>query len=167
MADGMLGRLARWLRIMGYDTAYPGTARDEQLLEMASRGRILLTADKELYAKAVRMGLTAHLVREREHVKRVADVVKHFKLPITPQEARCTLCNGELVWSEGGPRPGPAGEVPPMSASELWVCSSCGKFYWEGSHWRRIGETLRSVEELVNTGRERLEAPGRRAQGKG
>lgn len=142
LADAMLGRLARWLRTLGYDTAYDPSVDDPDLVAQAdAEGRVLLTRDRHL-VKHLRPARSV-LVRSDAPLAQLREVVGACGLgPPTAPFSRCTVCNGPL-------RPATAEEVA-ASVPELvrerggavWRCGACGRTYWDGSHTRRMRRTL-------------------------
>jgi uncharacterized protein with PIN domain len=150
LLDGMCGRLARWLRLLGFDADYYKDANDEELLSEAERtGRVIVTRDQGLYSKAVKRGLKCVLLTSTDHVENMRKVLRELnaEIVIPPRETRCPLCNSLLK------------EVAPDSVMALlpsedlarrydkfWLCEGCKKAYWIGSHWRNIKKTLREVE---------------------
>ncbi|MCQ8892787.1 MAG: Mut7-C RNAse domain-containing protein [Candidatus Methanosuratincola sp.] len=134
VADAMLGKLARWLRIIGYDTEYLPSAGDDELISAAEGGgRLLLTRDSELFRRAVRRGVPAILIKSTTIVGELSEIARTLGLKPSG-ETRCPLCNALLV--EGGEGQG----VP--ARGEIWECPRCRKFYWHGTHWLKINETL-------------------------
>jgi uncharacterized protein with PIN domain len=134
VADAMLGKLARWLRIIGYDTEYLPSAGDDELISAAEGGgRLLLTRDSELFRRAVRRGVPAILIKSTTIVGELSEIARTLGLKPSG-ETRCPLCNELLV--EGGEGQG----VP--ARGEIWECPRCRKFYWHGTHWLKINETL-------------------------
>jgi uncharacterized protein with PIN domain len=135
----MLGTLAKWLRFMGYDTAYPAPLGDTELLALAEReDRILLTRDKEL------AGRSAHVIRVRSDnlEEQVREVASALQLKLVDPLSRCSLCNAILV-----PVPLEAvGNYVPEGVrtrhQEFWQCPSCHRVYWQGSHWDKMVERL-------------------------
>lgn len=149
--DAMLGSLARWLRICGYDAEYPGNISDEELIRLASsEGRILLTRDELLYRKAMREGLESFLVEGERDAEMLRSVARRFNLKLDPEKSRCPLCGAELKAAD---KETVKDKVPTRTLKayeDFWICNSCGQVYWKGSHWRSI---LEIVEEA--TGGER------------
>ncbi|MCS7178265.1 MAG: Mut7-C RNAse domain-containing protein [Anaerolineae bacterium] len=142
LADGMLGRLARWLRLLGYDTAYENHADDLELARRArAEGRILLTRDRAL---AARRGLRSLLI-ESEHVQeQVRQVVETLGPPPHPALSRCSLCNVPL--EPATPRQ-VADRVPPyvlQTQRRFGVCPACRRVYWAGTHLQHMRRYLRS-----------------------
>ncbi|WP_019178343.1 Mut7-C RNAse domain-containing protein [Methanomassiliicoccus luminyensis] len=140
LADEMLGSLARWLRIMGYDTGYAKGRDDTAILrEARAERRVLLTRDRQLAERAGDGGL---LIESDELEEQLAQVTGRYGLKFDEPMTRCALCNGELVLV---PRSEVAGKVPPRvleANEEFLVCRSCGQVYWKGSHWDRIVKQL-------------------------
>ena len=147
LLDGMLGALTRWLRICGYDAEYLRNASDEELIRKAvDGGRILLTRDRLLYRKAVRAGAEAFFIEGDGDIEKLASVSRRFNLELDPEKSRCPQCDATLVAVE---KEAIEGKVPSRTLEaydEFWICESCGKVYWKGSHWKNIVET---VEEAV------------------
>ncbi|MFP4546418.1 MAG: Mut7-C RNAse domain-containing protein [Methanomassiliicoccales archaeon] len=147
--DEMLGSLAKWLRIMGYDALYHRDLDDGEILRRAEEeGRTLLTRDKELAMRAGKDGLYIQSDDVMEQLRQLAT-----DLGIRPDESltRCTVCNGELE-TVG---PSEVGEEIPEGAleSNRWFfrCTRCGKVYWKGSHWKDIRARM---EEIGNSDRD-------------
>jgi len=151
IADGMLGKLSRWLRILGCDVEYMPDVSDGALLEAAEKsGRTLLTSDVQLHRLATRHGVESHLIDGSSEAENLAKMARRFgvKLEVDLKATRCPLCNAPLreVACEDV-----EGRVPPSSLrryKQFWMClnSKCGKVYWQGSHWMRIKEILREAE---------------------
>lgn len=134
VADAMLGKLARWLRIIGYDTEYLPTAGDDELINAAEAGgRLLLTRDSELFRRAARRGVAAILIKSTTIVEELSEITRTLGLRLS-DKTRCPICNELLV--EGGDGP----SVP--ARGKVWECPRCRKFYWHGTHWLKISETL-------------------------
>jgi hypothetical protein len=146
-ADEMLGSLARWLRIMGYDTTYEkGRGDNEILASSRSEGRVLLTRDEELAQRGAPSSL---YVRSDDLDEQLRQVASAFGLAADEAMARCTVCNGELDLL---PREEAEGRVPLgalESNEEFFRCDSCGKVYWKGSHWDNIRRRLEGLGDQM------------------
>lgn len=143
-ADEMLGSLARWLRIMGYDTIYHKDQDDTEIVTQAlEEGRYLLTRDRELALRAGKWGL---YIEGDDIVGQLMQASKAFGLSLDESSTRCTLCNGELETLS----PEEVGDEVPEGAlsdnDEFYRCSNCGKLYWKGSHWIDIRAKLDAVD---------------------
>jgi hypothetical protein len=145
--DVHLGRLARMLRLVGFDAAYRNDWSDDELAELAPReGRILLTRDRGLL---MRRAIThGYCVRAAHPEHQLVEVLQRFDLggdlrPLT----RCLACNGVL--QEIAANEVEAGAVPPdirATPQRLVRCSDCRRVYWDGSHVRRLRAVVASVE---------------------
>lgn len=140
LADCMLGRLAKWLRLLGYDTAYENDATDHELARRSrAEGRVLLTRDREL---ANRRGLRTLLIQSQALEEQVQEVEEAFGLPPDPALSRCSVCN--VVVEQVSPAE-VADRVPPYvleTQSEFRLCPGCGRVYWPGSHVQAMDEHL-------------------------
>lgn len=137
LADAMLGKLARWLRLLGYDTLY--LQADDAYIANRARAeqRILLTRDQEL---ARRRGLDVIEIQAQSLDAQLAQVVE----TVGPADAgpRCMQCNVPL---ESIPREQACDHVPTYVAQTHEVfnrCPHCGKITWRGSHWEQIEARL-------------------------
>lgn len=149
LCDAMLGGLAKWLRAAGYDTYYAreGTElADGFLVRLAAdEGRALLTSDGGfLERKPVRDGEIEFLLLPHGPVEgQLRRVVRHYGL--VRRESRCMECNGELRQVSAG---AVSGRVPCGVAEDhdrFFLCGGCGRVFWHGSHWERIGGRLARV----------------------
>lgn len=148
VADSMLGKLARWLRMSGYDVVYSNDLEDEELLELAaSEGRVLLTRDRELYQRAVKRKVDVELVTSNDFVERLRQLREKRKLTIrdSPAYSRCPVCNGELEKVEKKEIEGEVPEGVFEANVDFWRCKACKKVYWKGSHWEKIGDVVKKL----------------------
>ncbi len=153
ITDCMLGKLTRWLRMLGQDVKYSSSLNDKQLIEVAKReSRFLLTRDLELYKQASKQEVDSFLVEGATEAEKLAGLAKRFNLilEIDVTVSRCPKCNT-------GIRPIPKEEVFSRvlkatfsNYDEFWECSNCGQIYWHGAHWKRIERTLGRARELVS-----------------
>jgi uncharacterized protein with PIN domain len=143
LADGALGRLARYLRMLGYDAAYLKN-RDSAaaLRETLKSGRTLLTRRREL---AAREDIDAFYVEDDDVTAQLAATARRFDLRFTAQAmARCIECNEPL---EQVSKAEVRDELPPhvRKTQEIFArCPSCGRIYWPGTHYAR------AVARLLN-----------------
>ncbi|MBN1423649.1 Mut7-C ubiquitin/RNAse domain-containing protein [Candidatus Fermentibacteria bacterium] len=142
--DVHLGRLARYLRMLGFDTLYDRGADDADLACLASRGRILLTQDRGLLKRKV--VTHGYLVRHRRPRLQAAEVLRRFDLATSVFPfSRCLLCNAPLEVLRTGIIPH---TVPPRVRERCTVfarCSGCGKVFWKGSHHRAMEGTVDAI----------------------
>ena len=172
LCDHMLGSLARWLRFLGYDTLYPEERKerppdgrggplpdDTRLLGLAEKeGRLLLTRDRELAARA---GKRALLIEGTALESQLAQLQDRVGLDLKGHDRllRCSRCNAMLV--EAGreevrriahERYGVAGaeQIPEgvlARHERFWRCPGCGQVYWPGSHYDRIIGRIEGLEK--------------------
>jgi len=154
VVDGMLGGLARWLRILGQAVAYSSQSSDTALLALAdSEARILLTGDRELYRRALARNIQSVLLTAQTEEERLAQIARQLRIPlvIDTEKTCCPDCGNGL---RPAPKQAVAELVPAASLRlyrEFWRCtnSGCGKVYWRGSHWKQIDEMLNKAKRLV------------------
>ena len=136
--DVHLGRLAAYLRMLGFDTVYQDCFDDEDLVRVSSREhRILLTRDRGvLKHSAVTHG---YWLRETDSKRQAAEIVHRFDLLRTIQPfTRCMACNAVL---EPVSKDKIRDQLPPRTAElydEFHECERCGRIYWKGSHYARM-----------------------------
>jgi uncharacterized protein with PIN domain len=152
VADGMLGKLTRWLRMLGYDVEYSNNSEDNQLLMIAKKEkRILLTRDFELYQHAVARGVGAFYLEGQTEAEKLAELAKRFdiRLDIDMAISRCPKCNSVV---KPVSREKAAGKVEKSTFAhyrEFWRCPKCGQIYWQGAHWTKIRRTLHLAEKSL------------------
>jgi uncharacterized protein len=131
--DTHLGKLARLLRILGFDAVYHPKWRPEDFVELSRlEQRIVLTRDRHLLArKSLERGWN---VPSQEPYEQLAAVVEHFDLRSQFRPfSRCSCCNTELKGSPDG--------------QGRRTCLGCGRTYWQGSHTRRMCEFIAKLKE--------------------
>jgi len=138
----MLGTLAKWLRILGYDTYFDPALGDHQLVRLArADSRILLTRDREL---ARRRGLAVLLIRGDRLDDQIREVLEELDLEPnrSPENSRCPVCNEALLAIDHDTA---RSLVPPYVAQtqqSFRQCPACGRVYWRGTHWQHMAEHL-------------------------
>lgn len=152
ITDGMLGKLSRWLRLLGYDVQYYKSALDNNLIEWAaSRDRILLTKDQKLVQQAMKNGVKVFFVEGTELVSMLTNLVLNFglNLEIDLSVSRCSKCNGLLTIVS---KDSILENIPDLTSvyyNEFWKCMECDQIYWLGSHWKKITETIEGIKKIV------------------
>ncbi|MCX7667793.1 MAG: Mut7-C RNAse domain-containing protein [Atribacterota bacterium] len=136
LADCMLGKLARWLRIVGYDTKYFRHAEDHTLIAVARfEGRVLLTRDRALFQRAKEI---AHLIQTESLEHQLREVLLCFGLPLRLSLARCPSCNTALLTVSPQEVKSQVPLFVSLSFEEFKQCPLCQKIYWPGTHWQKI-----------------------------
>src|SRR5579864_247045 len=154
VVDGMLGGLARWLRMLGYDTKYDSMMDDNTLLDQTQKdGAILLTRDQELHDRARKKGLSSVLILGKNEEDNLAQLAKSLGVSVEIDMAAtmCPKCGSPLREVS---KDEASGSVPPASLKlydRFWKCTAanCGRTYWVGSHWKNIRQTLQNTRKKV------------------
>lgn len=154
VADQMLGKLARALRFLGYDTIYLNPAPDTTLVKIAKKEkRTLLTRDTLLLKrKEVSRGdIKAILLKSTSWEKQLKQVAACFKLNSQKffLSSFCRECNNLL---ENVSKLKVKGKVPPYvyeNQKEFSWCRGCGRYYWKGTHFQKLKERISALNLLV------------------
>jgi len=152
ITDGMLGKLTRWLRMLGQDVKYSKALDDKRLIKIATaENRVLLTRDLKLYQLARKRGVDTAFVEGVTEAEKLASLAEqfNFKLEIDVTVSRCPKCNTPIrpVSKEGI-----VDRVPEATATyyeDFWECPGCGQPYWQGAHWKRIEKTLKEAKQAL------------------
>ncbi len=152
VTDGMLGKLTRWLRILGHDVEYTGSMNDQDLIRKAKKERrILLTRDVELFRQAIAKRAEAYLIENPNQTANLASLAKRFKfkLEVDVTASRCPKCNGRIKVASKSKI---SKSIPATTSSnydKFWQCQNCGQIYWHGAHWQRIDITLEEARKTL------------------
>ena len=145
VVDVNLGRLARLLRLLGFDALFSNAYADDEIVAISeAQGRIVLTRDRRLlHAKAVTHGYWVRSVWPR---RQVDEVVRRFDLAgLIRPFSRCADCNGRI---EPVAKDAVADRLEPKTKKyyeKFYRCPDCGKIYWEGSHVDKLRERFKGV----------------------
>jgi hypothetical protein len=147
----MLGSLARKLRAFGFDATYYKAGEDAGLLELSVReGRIILTADRLLAARADARGIRTILLvgdSDRRRLSSLARGAASTGVSLVRGDPLCSLCGGELRVVK---KKEISGRVP-LSVRRrhrlFFQCESCGQLYWRGSHWKRLMSLAKRLDQ--------------------
>jgi hypothetical protein len=148
VADVMLGRLAKWLRIAGFDVLYSNRYTDDELIALSrAEGRILLSRDTRLLVrKSVRSFIFLESEKILEQIRQVFRATETKCLPGVL--SRCLSCN--LVLADLA-RDRALDFVPPYvfeTQTQFKTCANCGRIYWAGTHRQAV---LRTLETLLKS----------------
>ena len=147
----MLGSLAKWLRILGFDTLYDPDLDDHQLARLArSEGRVLLTRDQEL---ARRRGIRSLLLADQDLESQVDQVLSELDLTPDRTFSRCPVCNGLLAPLDGDAARGRVPAYVSRTQTSFKECPACRRIYWRGTHWQRMHARLANLENQDNSAR--------------
>jgi uncharacterized protein with PIN domain len=152
IADSMLGKLARWLRMLGQDVTYSTDLSDSELIELAKKeNRILLTKDLELFKRVIAKGIEAFYVDGETESTRLAELSQRYtlKLEVDMENSHCPVCNTKL---EATPKEQLTSELEKNTLTyygQFWKCPNCRQIYWQGAHWKQITNTLNEAKEKL------------------
>jgi len=145
VTDGMLGKLTRWLRMLGHDVVYTGSMDDKELiLKVKKEKRILLTRDLELYQQAIAKGAEAFLIESPSQTLNLVNLAKRFRfnLEINVKVSRCPKCNTRIKPVSKADVVNKIPQTTSLYYNEFWKCPKCQQIYWRGAHWKKIEKTL-------------------------
>jgi len=149
--DAMLGGVARWLRLFGYESFWEYGIEDSRLIEISLENDwILLTSDSGIMKRRIirdgkiRSLYIPHSLSRDEQLKTIVD---SFRL--TRQEPRCMKCSGflRLISKENAHE-----RIPPKTYAwldEFMECSKCSQLFWKGTHWRQINRSLERIQPPI------------------
>lgn len=140
----MLGTLAKWLRIYGFDTSYAGPDMDDDEILWVSKNedRILLTRDKNLINSARRENIKNIKITSTELDEQIKTTLKGKNIDEDKILSRCIICNS-LVYDIK--KEDVRDKVPERifkSTNKFWSCPKCQKIYWKGSHYENMIEKI-------------------------
>ena len=151
IVDINVAKLARWLRMLGYDTILFGHGGDAHLIKIAlTEGRVILTRDTRIMERGVITGghLPALLINDERPEHQIHQVVKHFGLKSSACPfSRCLECNSPLSPIS---KTDIAGRVPAYvfrTQDEFVECPTCQRVYWKGTHWQAMVRRLESLQK--------------------
>jgi uncharacterized protein with PIN domain len=152
IADGMLGKLTRWLRMLGHDVKYANELSDTQLTATAKRERrVLLTRDLQLYQQATAKGINSFYVQGQTREEKLAELARRFNMQLSIDMAmsRCPKCNTRVKPISKERASSKVEENTFAHYNEFWTCPKCGQVYWQGAHWTKIRAMLEKANEIL------------------
>jgi uncharacterized protein with PIN domain len=145
IADGHLGKLARDLRLLGFDVAYDARAEDRQLLRVMEReNRALLTRDRRLLMHAVVK--SGYCPRSQNADEQAVEVIRRFDLlrSLAPF-SRCLRCNAPLRKVSKAEVLERLEPLTKIYYEQFRCCTGCGQIYWAGSHFSKLQKRLEKI----------------------
>ena len=141
-----LGRLTKWLRILGFDTTYFNQNNLSSLIIQALRDdRIIITRNQHLSRPS---GIKTILVEGEKIKEQIAEVIK--KLDIQPDSnrmfSRCIICNEVLVDIDKETIKDKVPEYVFQTQEDFITCPKCRRIYWQGTHWGKVQKTLEGIK---------------------
>jgi uncharacterized protein with PIN domain len=149
MVDSNVGRLVKWLRMMGYDTVFFNGSDDSSMVAAAmDAGRVILTRDTQIMRRRVvtRGQLRAILIKSDLPEQQIQQVVRTLCLDCRYRPfALCLECNQPLL---ARIKPSVKDLVPPYvfrTQDQYMECPSCHRIYWQGTHWQAMHRLLEKL----------------------
>jgi uncharacterized protein with PIN domain len=144
ICDVHLGKLARRLRLLGFDTIYRNDLEGDEIIRIArTDNRIILTRDGEILSNKTTRSYRPNSIFSDEQIR---EVMSAFNLQGQIRSfSRCIKCNGEIIPVD---KDSVIALVPPRSAQfmeHFWRCQGCRKIYWKGSHYEKLRKWLDGV----------------------
>jgi uncharacterized protein with PIN domain len=142
IADVMVGKLARWLRVLGFDVAYSNKYEDDEIIRIAeAENRVILTRDTGLDARPGQAQCI--LIESGDYEDQIQQVLRKFGLKEFDMFSRCLECNTSLQKVD---KEAVFEKVPPyvyLTQDRFAVCPSCDRVYWHGTHADEMLKRLR------------------------
>jgi uncharacterized protein len=149
IVDSNAGKLARWLRMMGYDTLFFNSIDDGRLVDIALKeARVVVTRDTQIAKRRVAANGNVKVILSRDDDPKLQllQVMKELNLDCREtQFTRCLECNQRLVPRE---KEEVKELVPPYvfrTQTQYMQCQSCKRVYWQGTHWQRMKRALEEI----------------------
>ncbi len=140
-----LGRLAKWLRILGFDTEYFKEDNPSSLIIQALRdNRIIVTRNHRLPQA---WGIQIAVIKQEKIKEQIAEVFREFKIQPLPESmfTRCTLCNVELIDIDKEKIKDKVPEYVFKTHEDFITCPKCNRIYWQGTHWGNVSNILKEI----------------------
>jgi uncharacterized protein with PIN domain len=151
VVDVNLGRLARLLRLLGFDVRYDRHLDDDEIAAMSDDDRIVVTRDRRLLTRRrVRHGVFVHADRP---VDQIVEVVRRLQLgPQLAPFTRCLRCGGALATAS---KRDVLDQLEPLTRrhyDDFARCQECGHVYWRGSHHHRLQQLVETIVSVTAHG---------------
>ena len=150
MVDINVGRLAKWLRAMGYDTIFPKENGDNELVRIALReNRVLVTRNAGIALRwVVGLGQMSVALIEKDDLRsQLKQLVQDLELDLSGGFSLCVYCNEPLHSID---KQDVADLLPPyvlLTQAKFFECPECRRFYWPGTHWANMESELSQVSQ--------------------
>jgi len=150
LCDQMLGTLAKWLRLFGFDTFYANIEmKDENLLQVTKKeNRIIITRDKQLISRGRKENLQVIEINTTDLDEQLSYVLSHVKINKNAILSRCSLCNTVLDEIKKNDVKDKVPEKVFENNEKFWFCPKCDKIYWMGSHYDKIINKIDEIKKL-------------------
>jgi len=153
IVDAMLGKLAKKLRLLGYDSFYSSSMEDDKIIQLAkNENRILITKDVPLTQKAKKKQIGTIQITKDDEIEQFLQINEKANLgkcTVSAGNSRCPVCNGGLqhIDKNDVSEKVPSGVFENMK--DFWKCTKCEKIYWEGTHIKNLQKFTVNLNERL------------------
>ncbi len=150
IADSMVGKLAKYLRISGYDVKYSDKFSDDEIIDIANlEKRIILTRDSSLVErKKIKQEKIKFIYIQSQNIySQLRQLKDELKIKIRPAFDRCLICNNKLTAIGKESVKGKVPDYVYKTKSKFFLCKKCNKIYWKGSHCRQIKKLMEKINQ--------------------
>lgn len=146
LVDFMLGKLAKWLRRLGYDVVYKSITNRADLERYLKQGYIFLTRRSDWLKNKKLPKKMVYFVQANETQNQIREIIKHFKLRLDEKQmfSRCSCCNTILIEKTREEAIPYVPEYIGKTHNRFKFCPTCSRFYWPGTHRERMETWLKS-----------------------
>lgn len=148
IADIMVGKLAKYLRMAGNDVLYDNSFSDEKILEIAKKeNRIILTRDTVMLQRkeCVKKLIKSILIKDDKLTSQLRQVKAELELDLKPNLVRCIDCNSALSEVKKKEIENKVPAYVFKTQDHFLFCSQCNKYYWRGTHYNSINRTFKKI----------------------
>lgn len=155
IADAMLGKITRKLRILGFDTIFIRDIEDNEILDLLFQTeRILLTADKALFYRSKKYNLLSIFLNKNTEIENLVIIFRYLNIKninLNSNYYRCSICNNRLTIIENPDTiKKEIHEKIFESNTNFFKCYGCNKLYWCGSHIKKISLLIEKINDILN-----------------
>ena len=153
IVDAMLGKLAKKLRLLGFDSLYSSDNEDDEIIKKAkNENRIVITKDGPLSKKSIKQQIETIRITKEDEIEQFIQInekVDLGKCNVSGSTSRCPICNGKLENTEKKDvfEKVPSGVYEKMN--DFWICEKCKKIYWEGTHIKNLQKFTAKLNERL------------------
>jgi len=159
IADSMLGKIAKKLRILGFDTIYIlSSANDREILDLLiNTKRILLTSDKELFYRSKQYKYNSIFINKKTEIENLITIFSYLEIKFIDPHLiynRCSICNDKLQVVENPDLiKNQVYQTIFKINKEFYRCKKCNKLYWHGSHIKNIIILIEKINKILAYGK--------------
>jgi uncharacterized protein len=155
IADAMLGKIAKKLRILGFDTIYiSSNTNDREILDLLMKTkRILLTSDKELFYRSKHYHCNSIIINKNTEIENLVTIFRNLEIKVIDtllSYNRCSICNNKLENIEDmNLIKNEIYQTVIKNNNEFYKCKRCNKLYWHGSHIKNIILLIEKINKML------------------